>query len=121
MHEHDIGMCSLHMQIAQVFCRCEERMRTAQEEWEGKGGNKGGGREGNERRDGTKGEREIEDLGQQLASFSLTQSLLRLGCCVFRPLFGQIKLLLNPFQSGRVPLKEDGERGRGRKRVRGKG
>ena len=46
MHEHDIGMCSLHMQIAQVFCRCEERMRTAQEEWEGKGGNKGGGRKG---------------------------------------------------------------------------
>jgi len=80
-----------------------------------------GGREGNERREGTKGEREIEDLGKKLASFSLTQTLLRLGCCVFRPLFGQIKLLLNPFQSGRVPLKEDGERGRGRKRVRGKG
>ena len=80
-----------------------------------------GGREGNERRDGTKGEREIEDLGQQLASFSLTQTFLRLGCCVFRPLFGQIKLLLNPLQRGRVPLKEDGERGRGRKRVRGKG
>ena len=55
-----------------------------------------GGREGNERREGTKGEREIEDLGKKLASFSLTQTLLRLGCCVFRPLFGQIKLLLNP-------------------------
>ena len=54
---------------------------------------------------------EIEDLGKQLAGFGLTQAILRLIGRVFCLLFGQIDLLLDLFQLGRMSLKE-GERGK---------